>query len=447
MGGVGNGPFDVVLGQRETDEYYSGGEIQLTGPNEAAWYSASMTTNYDCTATDFSDNFADDSALSGCWQDPELDPSTEGTTAVGAIASNNGSATGPPNLTFSAGTQGTGNGYMQMSGTGGDNDMVMIQSTNAYTAPFQFDTTVAGQIANLEPIGIYLVNTGTRQAFSSRATSTRTVPPPSQASGSRVRLLRVQRHRAGLDGNPGPHAQHAGDRRRVRHLDVGRRVRQRHRFYRRRHTRVGRQRRDWAVLRRARRASRGADLRQSRTDRLVFGEPHPARDSRNFALDDVVDSERDRVRARQRPSDDERRRLVRIRLGRRRLHPAHSIPLTRSGSPRRRSLDPASLDTAPFDRGARLGHRHRRRPGGAVEHACCRTYRSTYPDGCTGSSLHGLGGRPRRLAVRRRAPRIGDARPTLLTRIRIDGNLAGDNFETLDLGDLDLSSSPLGSIP
>ena len=58
LGGVGNGPFDVVLGQRETDEYYSGGEIQLTGPNEAAWYSASMTTNYDCTATDFSDNFA-----------------------------------------------------------------------------------------------------------------------------------------------------------------------------------------------------------------------------------------------------------------------------------------------------------------------------------------------------------------------------------------------------
>ena len=211
LGGVGNGPYEVVLGQRETDEYYSGGEVQLTGPNEAAWYSASMTTNYDCTATDFSDNFASDSALSGCWQDPELDTSTEGTTAVGVVADNNGSATGPPNLTFSAGTQGTGNGYMQMSGTGGDNDMVMIQSTNAYTAPFQFDTTVAGQIANLEPIGIYLVNTGTGQSFSLEGNLNPNSSAAQSGFGSRYGFFRVQRHRAGLDGYPGPHAQHARD--------------------------------------------------------------------------------------------------------------------------------------------------------------------------------------------------------------------------------------------
>ena len=255
LGGVGNGPYEVVLGQRESDVVNGNGPpTPVTGPNEAAWYSASMTTNYDCTATDFSDNFANDSALSGCWQDPELDPSTEGTTAVGVVAGNNESATGPPNLLFSAGTQGTGNGYMQMSGTGGDNDMVMIQSTNAYTAPFQFDTTVAGQIANLEPIGIYLVNTGTGQSFSLEGN----LNPDSSAARVRLRLalrlLRVQRHRAGLDRYPGPHAQHARDRRQVRHLDVGRRVRKRRRFYRRRRARVGRQCRDWTVLCRARRA-------------------------------------------------------------------------------------------------------------------------------------------------------------------------------------------------
>ncbi|HLN06438.1 MAG TPA: hypothetical protein VK217_09180, partial [Acidimicrobiales bacterium] len=75
LGRVGNGPFYVVLGQRETDATLGGPPVLATGANEAAWSSASLTTNY-CSASSFSIDFGLDYALSGvadgnlqgCWQ-------------------------------------------------------------------------------------------------------------------------------------------------------------------------------------------------------------------------------------------------------------------------------------------------------------------------------------------------------------------------------------------
>ena len=68
LGRIGNGPFRVILGQRESDDESPGNPAgPPTGPNEAAWYNASLTTNY-CSTSSFSPTSSLDYSNGGIYQ-------------------------------------------------------------------------------------------------------------------------------------------------------------------------------------------------------------------------------------------------------------------------------------------------------------------------------------------------------------------------------------------
>ena len=129
VGNVGtSGPFYVVLGQ------WQGSPSVGNGPNEAAWYSASLTTSCG-TGSSFSDVFAQDNALnSACW-------STSGSVLNNVANYLNGSTLVAPNLSFSDGMA------MSLAGPSTGREFTGLQSTQAYSAPFAFQTTVKGTAA------------------------------------------------------------------------------------------------------------------------------------------------------------------------------------------------------------------------------------------------------------------------------------------------------------
>ncbi len=171
LGPIGNGPFRVILGQRESDDEALGNPRPATptGPNEAAWYSASLTTN-NCSSSSFSTDFGLDYALGnvyqgylqGCWL-PEQSPYTLVQPAVVAAEAAVGAADEAPNLTFE--TASTLFTPMQMAGTTGDNEFTGMQSANPYSAPFEFQTSVDGVVSNGSAFAVYLVNANATEAF------------------------------------------------------------------------------------------------------------------------------------------------------------------------------------------------------------------------------------------------------------------------------------------
>ncbi|HXY43302.1 MAG TPA: choice-of-anchor C family protein, partial [Acidimicrobiales bacterium] len=166
LGRVGNGPFRVILGQRESDDEQLGTPTPPppTGPNEAAWYSASLTTNY-CSSSSsgsFSTDFSLDFALSGayegnlqdCWQAEQVSPVM---AIPGAIYNAEQAADWtdePPDLTFE--TNSDLFSPMQMAGTKGDNEFTGIQSSYDYSAPFELQTSVEGVQSNGSAFAVLL---------------------------------------------------------------------------------------------------------------------------------------------------------------------------------------------------------------------------------------------------------------------------------------------------
>ena len=114
---------------------------------------ASLTS---CPSSSFNDNFATDTALSDCWQ--------TGTPLLSDIASVEGASVGAsvqgvsPRLSFN--TQ-----YMDMQGATTSERFTGIQSANAYSAPLQLQTSVAGLEAHGNPFMIYLVNANGSKGF------------------------------------------------------------------------------------------------------------------------------------------------------------------------------------------------------------------------------------------------------------------------------------------
>ena len=173
LGRVGNGPFFVVLGQRESDDDNMGSNPTgpVTGANEAAWYSASLTTN-NCSSSAFSTDFSLDYALSSvdvgnlgstCWQ-AEQSPSSDIPSTFASVETAIGATDEPPNLTFES-SPGSLFSPMQMAGTNGDNQFTGIQSATAYSSPFELQTSVEGLVSNGSAFAVYLVDATTTEAF------------------------------------------------------------------------------------------------------------------------------------------------------------------------------------------------------------------------------------------------------------------------------------------
>ncbi len=144
IGNVGLGSFYVLLGQQEGNTK----QAQETGFTEAGWFSADLSPDY-CSPQSsgtFYDNFAGDTSLnSACW-------STSG-PAISQLESTFGTfeaSYSDPALSFING--------MGMSSGGQDGpDFSGLQSSYAYSAPFDFETTVTGTASGDSAFAVYLV--------------------------------------------------------------------------------------------------------------------------------------------------------------------------------------------------------------------------------------------------------------------------------------------------
>ena len=164
LGRIGGGPFRVILGQRESDDEALGNPPPATptGPNEAVWDNAALTTNY-CSSSAFSTDFGLDYAdgnvyqgyLQDCWQ-AEQAPFTTLSPTIADVESALGATDEPPNLTFEVASDLFT--PMHMAGATADNQFTGIQSSYAYSAPFQFTTSVQGTQSNGSAFAAYLVN-------------------------------------------------------------------------------------------------------------------------------------------------------------------------------------------------------------------------------------------------------------------------------------------------
>ena len=172
LGRIGNGPFRVILGQRESDDEEPGNPPSATpkGPNEAVWYNASLTTS-SCSASSFSTDFGLDYAngsvyqgfLQDCWQ-VEQPPYTTLPPTIADVESAIGATDVSPNLTFEVASDLFT--PMHMAGTTGNSQFTGIQSTYAYSAPFQLTTSVRGTQSNGSAFAAYLVNANATKGLS-----------------------------------------------------------------------------------------------------------------------------------------------------------------------------------------------------------------------------------------------------------------------------------------
>ena len=152
IGNVGTGPFYLMLGQDEGTPNAQVLSDQATFPESAnltEWESAKL--NY-CSTTSLVDDFSADQALSNCWE--------TGTSEIGTVASDLGDSAVPVRLQFGSSFGPSFGDYMDVEGTGGNNQLAAIQSAAAYQAPFQFDASVAdiNSVHADTSWGIWLVN-------------------------------------------------------------------------------------------------------------------------------------------------------------------------------------------------------------------------------------------------------------------------------------------------
>ena len=152
IGNVGTGPFYLMLGQDEGTPNAQVLSDQATFPESANltdWESAKL--NY-CSTTSLVDDFSADQALSNCWE--------TGTSEIGTVASDLGDSAVPVRLQFGSSFGPSFGDYMDVEGTGGNNQLAAIQSAAAYQAPFQFDASVAdiNSVHADTSWGIWLVN-------------------------------------------------------------------------------------------------------------------------------------------------------------------------------------------------------------------------------------------------------------------------------------------------
>jgi choice-of-anchor C domain-containing protein len=103
-----------------------------------------------CSSSSFSDNFAEDSSLSDCWE--------TGTPLLSDVASDEGAQGMAPQLSFDG-------SYMDMQGVTTEERFTGIQSANAYSTPLEFETSVDGLEAHGNPFMIYLVNANGTEGF------------------------------------------------------------------------------------------------------------------------------------------------------------------------------------------------------------------------------------------------------------------------------------------
>ncbi len=144
VGQVGMGSFYVLLGQQEGNTT----QAPFAGSTEAGWFSADLSPNY-CSPQSggtFYDNFTTDTSLNaGCW------------STSGAAISQLGSTFGALNATYSDPDLDFINGVEMTSGGQEGADFSGLQSTYAYSAPFDFETTVSGTASGDSAFSVYLV--------------------------------------------------------------------------------------------------------------------------------------------------------------------------------------------------------------------------------------------------------------------------------------------------
>ena len=144
VGNVGLGSFYILLGQQEGNA----NQAQITGFTEAGWFSADLATDY-CSpqgAGTFYDNFAGDTSLgSDCW------------STSGPAISQVGQALDPFEAAYSAPALNFINGMEMSSGGQTGTYFSGVQSTYAYSAPFDFETTVNGTLSADSAFSVYLV--------------------------------------------------------------------------------------------------------------------------------------------------------------------------------------------------------------------------------------------------------------------------------------------------
>jgi Bacterial Ig-like domain (group 3) len=144
VGNVGLGPFYVLLGQEEG----SPKQAQYTGFTEAGWFSADLSPDY-CSpqgSGTFYDDFAADTSLnSDCW------------STSGPVISQLDDTFGNLEASYSDPALSFINGMAMTSGGQGGPDFSGLQSTYAYMAPFNFETTVTGTASADSAFAVYLV--------------------------------------------------------------------------------------------------------------------------------------------------------------------------------------------------------------------------------------------------------------------------------------------------
>ena len=144
VGQVGLGSFYVLLGQQEGNTT----QAPFTGFTEAGWFSADLSPNYCAPQSGgtFYDNFTTDTSLNAaCW------------STSGAAISQLGSTFGALNATYSDPDLDFINGMEMTSGGQEGADFSGLQSTYAYSAPFDFETTVSGTASGDSAFSVYLV--------------------------------------------------------------------------------------------------------------------------------------------------------------------------------------------------------------------------------------------------------------------------------------------------
>jgi choice-of-anchor C domain-containing protein len=109
-----------------------------------------------CSSSSLTDDFALDASLSDCWQ--------TGTSVITSVAADEQQSVGAsgtslaPDLAFNGSD-------LDMQGVTGEEEFTGIQSAEAYSAPLQFQTSVAAVHAYGNPFEIYLYNPSTNTGF------------------------------------------------------------------------------------------------------------------------------------------------------------------------------------------------------------------------------------------------------------------------------------------
>ncbi len=170
LGQIGNGPFRVILGQRESDNEAIGSPPPgPTGPNEAGWYSAGLTETY-CSSSAFNTNFEDEFATGGpsgvydgdtgsCWLAEQGSYEIGTPPAIASAEEAGGFTDVAPSLDF----PGFSSPFspLAMTGTFGGQanaEFTGIQSGDAYSAPFELQTSVEGLQSYGSAFSIFLLS-------------------------------------------------------------------------------------------------------------------------------------------------------------------------------------------------------------------------------------------------------------------------------------------------